>query len=614
MNRFDFQGRVRRFRDWVEQVIPFQRVSRVRWMLLGVGIGLMAGLAATAFHLGLEASSEFLLNDLAGVDMPEPGGMMQSHPEGARHLWLIPLMTSLVGLGTGWLVQRYASGSLTSGTDGTDAMIQAFHHREGHLDPGTCIIRSSTSILTIAAGGSAGVEGPISQLAAGIGSLVARRMHLSESDRRIMLLVGAAGGLGAIFHAPLGGALTAIEVIYREDFEAEACLPAVLSSVVAYCLSTLLLGRASIFSLPSFVFRDVRELPLYLLAACACAAAGHLYVGVFRTLKYRFFVPLRQRIGTPLTAALGGLGAGLLGMQYPVVLSSGMGWLEQAILGHMSIGTMLGAALGKIVATSLTIGSGMSGGMFAPALFVGGMSGGAVGHLCRDLWPGLVTDPGAYALVGMAAFFAGVAKAPIGPLLMVCELTQGYGLLAPLMLGAVVSLWLSHRVHLYENQVDTKFDSPAHAQDMTINVLEGLQVSDFFTPRMVPILEEGSTLGTIADVVANTGEMSYPVRRADGHISGILSVPDVRQVLLEPDLFDLLVAGDIARPVLLLRPADSLYGALLAFVEKGLLQLPVVDPDDDTKVLGLLDRTDVFAAYSQAMPGSCALPGAEQAA
>jgi len=589
------------------------RSASMRWMALAVGVGLVSGLCAVAFFTAVEYGQHLFLHRLAGLTLPAPAGEDLFHaPAGPLRPWIIPLLTTAVGLGTGWLVTRFIPETIGGGTDGTDAMIDSFHNKEGRIRPLAALIKGTTAILTIVTGGSAGREGPISQVGAAVGSWLATSLHLSAKERRILLLAGAAGGLGAIFRAPLGGALTAVEVIYREDFEAEAVLPSVVSSVVAYSLFTFFFGTDPIFGIPEFRFDNVAELPFYIALAFFCSFTGWLHIRTFEFVKFRVFERLAARSGVILAMGLGGALMGVMGMVFPQLLAGGYGWLELAIKGELAVGVMAGILLGKIVATSVTIGSGMSGGMFAPALFVGGMSGGVVGALANRFFPDVVTQPGGYVLVGMAAFFAGVANAPIGPLIMVCELTQGYGLLAPLMLASAVCILLGKGTSLYQHQVENKFESPAHLGDMTINVLESLRVQDHFVPGRVTTLEEGTTLKAITDIMANSNELYFPVRGADDAITGVLGVKDIRRVIFETALFDLVVARDIAGPPATLLPADDLYSALLRFVDTGYGQIPVIDPGDATHILGLLNREDVFQAYHAAVArlrGEAPAPG-----
>lgn len=587
--------------SWRHFLRAYRRIPSMRWLVLGVGVGILAGLAASFFFLGVEYLRNLFLAQWAGYALPAPAGENLFHGPLHPHPrpWVIPCLLTGVGLLTGWLVSRFIPDTVHAGTDGTDAMIKAFHQQLGKIRARVPLIRGLMAMLTISTGGSAGQEGPISQIGAGLGVWTSEKLGLSSRERRILLLAGAAGGLGAIFRAPLGGALTAIEVIYREDFEAEAILPSVLSSVVAYTIFAFIYGAEPLLAVPNFRFHNPLELPFFAFLAAACAATGWLYVKTFQGLKYGVFARLRAKIGLVWTCGLGGLLMGTFGAFFPHVLSGGYGWLEQAIAGNLPLALMVAILFGKILATSVTIGSGLSGGMFAPALFVGGMTGGVVGHLAHRYFPETVMHPGSFVLVGMAAFFSGVANAPIGPLVMVCEITQGYGLLAPLMLASVVTLILGRRVSLYENQVHNKFESPAHTGDATLNVLEQLQVKDFYRPGRVTVLDERMTLKALTSVIAETNELNFPVRGKDDAITGILPLQDVRRVLYEDVLFDLVVVGDLMRRPASLHPNDDLYTALLKFVDTDYSQLPVLDADDPAKVLGLLQRQDVFQAYSE---------------
>ena len=284
------------------------------------------------------------------------------------------------------------------------------------------------------------------------------------------------------------------------------------------------------------------------------------------------------------------------------ILSGGYGWLELAILGQIPALGMCYIIIGKTVATSITIGSGMSGGMFAPALFVGGMSGGLVGNLGHKFFPDIVTQPGAYILVGMAAFFAGVANAPIGPLVMVTELTQGYGLLAPLMLASVLCIVLGRNYSLYEHQAENKFDSPAHVEDATINVLEQMHVSDFYNPHDVIVLEEATSLKALTDIIANSDQLYFPVRRAeDGWYVGMVSIHNVRNWMFEEGLHELVVVKDLMSRPVYVRPDYDLYQALLRFVNTDYGQIPVVAQTNTSDIIGLINREDVFLAYAEAI-------------
>ena len=577
----------------------FSRQGLMRWLAFGVVTGIGSGILACLFYLGLEHLSGFLLVHCAGLTLPHPSGesMVQTVP-GPYRPWLIPVFTTGVGLVTGLLVTRFIPQAMDGATDGTDAMIKAFHKNSGIIKPLVPLIKGATAIATIASGGSAGQEGPISQLGAGLGSFFAQLLHLTTRQRRILLLAGAAGGLGAIFRAPLGGALTAVEVLYSEDFEAEALLPAVVSAVVAHTLFSFFFGGEAILDTPTYVFENPMELPFYLTLALVVSLGARIFIRSFFFFKFKIFGRLKDRFGYTVPMVVGGLAMGIFGMYFPQVLGGGYGWLELSINGQLGLGFLGGLFFGKVLATSLTVGSGLSGGMFAPALFLGGAAGGAVGQVGHMLAPSVVTQPGAYTLVGMATFFAGVAHAPIGPLIMVSEITQGYGLLAPLMLCSAVALVLCDDIHLYENQVENKFASPAHVADATNNILEGVPVSSVFTPGRATILEESVTLKALAHIISGTSELVFPVKNAEGKLTGILALQDVRCVVFEACLHDLVLVKELMRPPVVVHPDMSLYDALMLFIETDLSQLPVATSERPDAVLGMLGRQHVFTAYT----------------
>jgi len=587
---------------WHHMIRRSARLSLARWLVLGVVAGLGSGILAALFYCGLEGLKHLLIVHLAGLSPPFPSGENLFHMmPGPFRPWLIPVFTTAVGLITGLLITRYLPDSLTGVTDGTDAMIKAFHRQSGIIRPLAPILKGMTAIMTIASGGSAGQEGPISQLGAGLGSFLAQKFRLTARERRILLLAGAAGGLGAIFRAPLGGAITAVEVLYSEDFEASALLPAIVSSVVAYTLFTFFFGSEAIIQTPDYHFRNVLELPFYLGLAVVVSLGARIFIKTFFFFKLRVFSPMRERYGITPTMVVGGLAMGLLGLAFPAVLGGGYGWVERAVCGQLGLLFLVGLFFGKILATSFTLGSGLSGGMFAPALFIGGTAGAVSGQLGHLLRPDIVTQPGAYTMVGMAAFFAGVAHAPVGPLIMVCEITQGYGLLAPLMLCSAIALVLCDDLHLYENQVADKFASPAHVPDATVNLLERVPVSATFTPGRVPLLEERVTVKALADIIAATDAQVFPVKNDAGRLTGLLTLQDARAVLFESALGDLVVVREIMRPIVTVNPDMSLYDAMMLFIDTEVSQLPVVNQDSPDRVLGMLSRQHVFRAYSQTL-------------
>ncbi len=584
---------------WTSFINYLREHSFSRWMFYSLLIGLVAGLGAAAFFFSLEWLKYFVLDYLAGYPMEAPAGEQLVHgmPHGTTKTWILFLAPAVGGLISGLVVYTWAP---EAEGHGTDAMIDAFHNKQGEIRTRVPYIKSAASVITLATGGSAGREGPIAQIGAGFGSWLGRVLNLDAKERRILMLAGCAGGLGAIFRAPLGGAITSIEVLYTEDFETEAIMPCVMSSVVAYSFFTLIFGYKPIFATPTLVFTDPRELLIYAVLGLVCVPVGWIYSKSLYGLRDHVFskIPIKPHF----VPAIGGLLVGCIGLMTPKVLSGGYGTIQLALLGKLSVGLMAIMVFTKIFATSFTIGSGGSGGVFGPSLFIGAMLGGVVGQLGHNYFPEVITNPAAFALVGMAAFFAGVAKAPIGALLMVSEMTQGYGLVVPLMLACSIPVLLSGRWGIYEKQVTNKFASPAHLTDLTINVLQTMQVRDVYKPdKPVTMLPMDMRLREMRRLMERTRESFFPVVDEEIRLVGILSFPDLRAILFEDALSDLIVVGDLAEKPVAIGLNETLYEALIKFIRSGYGRIPILSEEFPGRLAGLLSLEELMRAYHQEM-------------
>jgi CIC family chloride channel protein len=573
-----------------------------RWIVWGIAVGLLAGAAAAAFFLALEWTSWLVMHELARVTVPAPpGDALFAHegpPAGPPRRWLFFLLPALGGLISGALVYRFAPEAEGAGTD---EMIRSFHRSRGIVRKRVPLVKSLATIVTLASGGSAGKEGPVAQVGGGIGSTLATALGLNARDRRILLLAGTAGGLGAIFRAPLGSAITAIEVLYTEDFESDALIPCVISSVTAFTIFSLLVGGQRIFSLPDFPpFRPI-ELPGYVLLALVSVPVGRTYIALFHGARRAF----PKLPGSPaLRPMLGGLCVGVIGLVAPEAYGTGWGWLQQALDGRIAVLALAGIGVAKIATTCLTVGSGGSGGVFGPTLFIGGMLGGVVGYGGASLAPELFPNPAAYVLVGMASFFAGVASAPIGALLMVTEMTGGYALLPPLMLVSVLAILFARGRSIYEHQVRDRFASPAHLADLTLNVLEELRVGDVFDRGDVATVTPATRFQRVRELVLAAEDATVPVVDDAGRVVGLVTAEQIRQVLDERQLDGFIVAGDIAAPGLTVFEDDDLYRAQELLRASGCPQIPVLsatdgEPDSRPKIVGMIDYRDVMRAYEK---------------
>ena len=582
------------YANW-SQVIFKRNVTR--WVFLGILIGVVSGIGAAGFFYVLQLVKHFTFHGLAGYASPAPQGELLFEAGSGLQFrpWVFFLLPLVGGLLSGLIVYRFAP---EAEGHGTDAMIDAFHNKGGRIRPRVPFVKSIATICTLACGGSAGREGPIAQIGAGFGSMVAGFFKLSDRERRILLLAGCGAGLSAIFRAPLGGALTAIEVLYKEDFETEALIPTIISSVTAYIIFTLFFGSQPIFYFPGYTFADPRELIFYALLGLICIPLGIFYIKVFYGMRDRIFRSINiPRYYKPM---LGGLGVALIGLWFPQIYGDGWGWLQLAILGKLSISVMLAIALMKIFATSCTISSGGSGGVFGPTLFIGGMLGGAIGLLSNHFFPEIIGHPGAFVVVGMASFFAGVANAPMGSLLMCSEMTEGYGLIVPLMLVSIIALLFTRKYSIYEKQVQNRFYSPAHIGDFTINILEEMKVKDYYSPKAIPPIARTTPYGVLKNIFAASINDCFPVCDESGEIIGCINWHQARPIVFEHGLDQLLIAQDLMiTPAATLTPDDSLYEALIKFLNTDQKEGLIVNPENPNQVLGVLRHDDLVHAYNR---------------
>ena len=570
-----------------------------KWLGYSVLIGVVAGLGSTLFYYLLDLSHSFFTNFLGGYFPPLPAGepspMMKASPS---HNWFLFVIPAFGGLISGFIVYSFAP---EAEGHGTDAVIDSFHRLKGVIRKRVPVVKFISSIITIGSGGSAGREGPIAQIGAGFGSYLATLLKLSDRNRRIMLIAGAGGGIGSIFRAPLGGALFATEVLYREpEFEFESIIPAIISSIVAYSTFSSFYGWGVLFDTPVYLFRHPVTLIFYAVLGILCALMGIVYIKVFYGFRDRFFNKIR--IPSHFKPAIGGLMLGALAFFLPHVLGGGYGWIQLALYGKLTIWLMLVLAIAKIFSTAFTISSGGSGGVFAPSLFIGGMLGGAFGGTCHLLFPSLIDQPTAFVLVGMGGFFAGAANVHISSVIMACEMTGSYGLLAPLLLVSTIAFLFTRRWSIYEKQVKSRVDSPAHFGEFVIDVLKDLKVRDVVSAdKQLVSIPEGMTLKEILHLIVDAPGSYFPVINAEGRMTGIISLDDLRHIIYEKYMLGLIVAKDIATTtdIITVTPDEDLHSAMRKFTTKNIEELPMVNSTDSGKVEGILTRKDVLIAYNQ---------------
>lgn len=469
-------------------------VDKPRLLLDSVVLGIIGGLSAQVFTWLLRMSQKFFLGFLAGYTppgVPTDGGIAHQII-GPHGLWLIPVVCTLGGLISGALV--YGVAPEAEG-HGTDTVVKALHFTGGTLRARVAPIKMLASAITIGSGGSAGREGPTALIAAGFGSIYATWLKRSERERRLIVMAGMAAGLSAIFRSPIGTAIFAVEVLYSSiEFESEGLLYCMLAAIVAYAVNGAFVGWQPLFVVPALAApTHVSSFGWYILLGIASGLIGTVLPELFYRMRDGFH---RLPIPAWIKPAIGALIVGLIALRLPQVLGGGYGWIQQAIDGQMALSLLLILLFAKMIALSLTVSSGGSGGVFAPSLFVGAMLGGAFALLSHH-------PPAGMVIVGMAAVFGGAARVPIATLLMVAEMTGGYQLLVPaglaVMLSYVLQINLSRLLKydsLYEAQVAGRADSPAHHAEQVQTALRLLDSGNLPLPADTTHLHLASLLQT----------------------------------------------------------------------------------------------------------------------
>lgn len=427
-----------------------------KWLILGVSIGIIAGLGAVVFYLALDYAGRFLLGYLGGYDIPKPvGDGGDAGSPGFDRPWAIPLITCGGALVSAWLVARFAPEAEGHGTDNA---IEAVHTDPRSIRARAIWVKTVASALTIGSGGSGGREGPAAHISAGFGSLLARRLDLPDDDGRMAVSLGIGSGIGAIFGAPLGGAVLAASIVYREDFDYRVLVPGFITSATAYAVLGSILGFDPLFGslTDGYRFDHALDLGWFVILGIVAAAFGWLYA---RILYGTVALTAKLPGGKVVKPAVGGLAVGLLALAVPQVLASGYGWAEKAAatdtLMAIPLWIVLLMPLAKIVATSLSIGTGGSGGIFGPGVVIGAFVGAAVWRLGELAGaPGLPETPAVFVVVGMMACFGSVAHAPLAVMIMVAEMTDSFAVIPGAMVAVGIAYLLIARtdVSIYRAQ------------------------------------------------------------------------------------------------------------------------------------------------------------------
>jgi CIC family chloride channel protein len=594
---------------------PFALQLLGRTLLHAALVGAAAGLAGAAFLAALEYAQRLVLEDLAGyVILRAHGETFVGAPRPTPFRpWLLALLPA-AGAFLGGMVSQLAPETRGGGGD---QMIQAFHRQGGVIRRRVAWVKGIAAILTLGGGGSGGREGPTMHIGAALGSSVARLLRVGTRERRILMVAGVAAGIAAVFRTPLGAALLAVEVLYRDDFESDALVPAVLASVVAYSVVISIFGESTLFArAPRYPFHAL-HLPLYLLLALCTAGLASGFVRLLRAVERK---SAALRVPGWVRPGLGGLAVGVLAV--PVILyvgartgvpgqglgilGGGYGAAQTAITGSRflpegwrGIELLLLLCGAKLIASALTIGSGGCAGDFAPSLVLGGVFGGAFGRAAQLLLHDPTIDPGAFALVGMGTFYGGVAHVPVSSLILVSELAGSYDLLVPLMLAEGIAFLALRKRTLYPAQLTTKAESPVHRSAFLPEVLTTICVGEVMqapTPYLSFDLH-----AQLADMVAQargSTQEAFPVVDGEGKLLGTVAAPAVTALADDADDVSWMIAADLMQPAAFVCKLDTLQAAARKLLGLGLRELPVADGDG--RIAGFLHERDLARAYLSA--------------
>ena len=601
-----------------------QAVGRI--ILMAGAVGLAAGAGAVAFDWLCHAVAHCALDWAAGYREAAPTGekVLDKLIPPTHHTlvpWLLLVIPAVGGLLAGLLIHFF---SRDAAGPGAGTAIDAYHNKDGRIAGRVGIVKIFASALTLGTGGSGGREGPIGLVGAGFGSYLACRFGLSRQDRRVLLVAGMAAGIGALFRAPLAGAIFAVEVLYADpDFETGSLLPAFFAATVAYCVYTMAFGADPVFAVDP-IEKFARPLALLPLTALTLVVVGASFVYV-KSLRGSQWLFGRLRLPGWMKPALGGLavGATALAIYFAMadsarhdalgVLGYGYGFFQKIVTNEGralseqmggSTGTVLVllvvVAFGKMATTSLTIGSGGSAGVFGPSIVIGGSVGAIVGLCFQQIMPTVVTRIDVFAILGAAAFFAAAANTPVSTLIMVSEMTGTFTLFLPAMWVCALAYLLSRTWSLYSQQVANRAESPAHRGELIVDVLAGLAVRDAWTDvdAEVVTIPHDMTLDVVAVKVSSTRQTCFPVVDDEGRLAGLLGLNDIRYFLFDREAGALVAAEALAATdVEPLTPLTDLSDAMARLAQCSLDELPIVNREAPGIVIGLLRRQDVIALY-----------------
>ncbi len=570
-----------------DQFVRYTQFSQTTYIfILGIFVGIGGGLVSIGFRWLIKYFEKYTLKG-TGISLE----LLANLPI----YWkiLLPLFGGLIVGPLVYFLAREAKGH------GVPEVMEAIALKGGVIRPRVVAVKSVASAITISTGGSVGQEGPIIQVGSALGSTIGQLLKVSPDRLKILVGCGAAAGIAATFNAPIAGAFFALEVILG-NFAIASFSPIVISSVLATVIARAFLGNSPIFIVPHYSLISSWEIPFYMGLGIVCG----LVALAFTTSVYaseRFFDGLK--IPEYLKTPLGGLVLGIVVVFFPHVFGGGYKTIEQAMKGELLWNSLLILVFVKLLATSVTLGSGGSGGIFAPSLFLGAVAGGAFGYLVNFLFPSVSANSGAYAMVGMGAVVAGATHAPITSILILFEMTNDYKIILPLMIACTIATILARKLN-----EDSIYTLKLTLRGITLDqgreeiIMKSFSVGDLMKPE-APRIEECTRLRKIIKVFMSTPEPYYYVVTTEGKLMGSLSTHHVKSILNESDdddLEKLIIARDLMVPtVTVVTPKTNLAECMNQFERVESEHLPVIEGNGSQKLIGSISKKDIIKLYNR---------------
>ncbi|PID62600.1 MAG: hypothetical protein CR986_01100 [Ignavibacteriae bacterium] len=554
-------------------------------IIVAIIIGVLAGFAAIAIRALIEFISELSF----GGEGNYLEGIMSS-----PWYWVI-LIPAIGGLLVGPLIYFFAPEAKGHGVP---EVMQAILLRGGSIRPRVAIVKALASAITIGTGGSVGREGPIIQIGSSLGSTVGQFFKVPSSRLKTLVGCGAAAGIAAAFNAPIAGALFAVEIILM-DFAVAQFSPIVISSVMATVVSHSFEGRFAAFTVPSYQYVSPYEIGFYFVLGAISGIVSYLFIKVLYFSED--FFDDKFKIPEYLKPITGGLAIGAIALIFPQVMGVGYESINAALYGKMVWYVALGLIFIKIIATSVTLGSGGSGGIFAPSLFMGAMLGAFFGYFVHTYFPDITAGPGAYALVAMGGLVAGTTRAPVTAIIIVFELTNDYNIILPLMVTVVISTILATKLSRESIYTLKLVLRNLHIKEGTAsNVMESIFVKDVYR-KEVDEINISDNFNEVVNKVVNGRGRKFPVVNSNHELKGIILITTIKDYLFEKEsLQNLLVASDLLSPNFeKVTLNDNCQTALDKMKKHDFDGLSVVESNKSDKLIGMVWRKDIQDEYDR---------------